>query len=534
MDILLINPPWVTKNGNVWLGVKGLSPPLGLLYLAAYVEDRGRHVHVMDANAERLGLEDIARFVSLHQPAWVGLSAVTAQISNARRVAGIVKRVSDQSEVVVGGVHATALPDEVLSDPAIDYVIRGEGEESFFALLDGRPLESIGGLSYRRDNRLASIAHNAMGEPVKDLDSLPPPAYHLIKFDLYKPAVGAYRRLPAISMTMTRGCPGKCTFCNSAETVLRARCAEHIVDEIQKLQRTYGIREVSFYDDTFTVFRKNVARLCSLIIERGIDLTWSCFARTDCVSPRLLALMKRAGCHQILFGIESADPEILAAIRKPINIEQTREAVRMVQEAGIAVRAAFMFGNPGETVASMRRTIDFAKELDPDIAVFNITTPYPGTQLFTWARRNGYLRTFDWSDYDLANTVMELPTVSVEEINRMYKVAYREFFFRPGYLLRRLARIRSLEDIRMSLRALRSIMFARGTAPQPQKRQGVDRWLRPAVAQSRAGLEIGRDPGLNPRESGIPLTPQEVRNSAEAETRDSVNVDVRTEVSRAR
>ncbi len=528
MDILLINPPWATKNGNVWLGVKGTSPPLGLLYLAAYVEDRGRHVHVMDANAECLGLEDIARFVSLHHPAWVGLTAVTAQISTAHRIARIVKGASDQSKVVVGGVHATALPDEVLVDPNIDYVIRGEGEESFFALLDKRPLESIGGLSYRHDNKLASIAHNAIGEPVQDLDSLPPPAYHLIKFDLYKPAVGAYRRLPAINMTMTRGCPGKCIFCNSAETALRTRSAEHIVDEIQKLQSTYGVREVSFYDDTFTVYRQNVARMCSLIIERNIDLTWSCFARTDCVSPRLLGLMKRAGCHQILFGIESADPEILATIRKPINIEQTRKAVKMVQEAGIAVRAAFMFGNPGETVASMRRTIDFAKDLAPDIAVFNITTPYPGTQLFTWARRNGYLRTFDWSEYDLANTVMELPTVSVEEINRMYKVAYREFFLRPGYLLRRLARIGSLEDIRMNLRALRSVMFARGTAPRRRKRQGVGRWLPPAAAKPRAGLEIGRAPGLNPRESGIPLTPQEARDSAEAVTCDSVNVAVET------
>ncbi len=528
MDILLINPPWVTKNGNIWQVVRSTSPPLGLLYVAAFVENRGRHVQVMDVNAERLGLDDIARFVSLHHPAWVGLTAVTAQISNTHRIAGIVKRVSGQSKVVVGGVHATALPDEVLLDPNVDFVIRGEGEESFFALVDSRPLESISGLSYRRDNELKPTAHNPMAQPVMDLDSLPPPAYHLIKFDLYKPAVGAYQRLPAINMTMTRGCPGKCTFCNSAETVLRTRSPEHIVNEIQKLQGAYGIREVSFYDDTFTVYKQNVARLCGLIIERGIDLTWSCFARTDCVSPPLLTKMKRAGCHQILFGIESADPEILVAIRKPIDIEQTRQAVRMVQEAGIAVRAAFMFGNPGETMASMRRTIDFAKDLDPDIAVFNITTPYPGTELFSWARRNGYLRAFDWNDYDLANTVMELPTVSVEEINRMYKVAYREFFFRPRYLLRRLARIHSLEDIRMNLRALRSVLFARATAQRRVEHQGAGRWLRPAAARPRAGLEIDRIPGLNPRVSGVSSVQQEVQDPAEAETCSSVNVEVKT------
>ena len=468
MDILLINPPWITKDGNIWHGVKSTSPPLGLLYVAAYAEQRGRTVHVMDVNAEQLHFADIEAFIQQHQPTWVAFTAVTAQIINTHRCAGIVKRVSPASKVVVGGVHATAMPDEVLGDPHIDYVIRGEGELPFFALVSGEPLDSIGGLSHRGGNPLQPIAHNPMAEPLTDLDALPTPAYHLIQFPRYKPAVGAYRRLPSINMTMTRGCPGKCTFCNSAETALRTRSPEHIVNEIQELQGRYGIREVSFYDDTFTIYKQNVVRMCELIVERGIDLTWSCFARTDCVSPPMLKKMKRAGCHQILFGIESADPEILRAIRKPIDIELTRKAVRMVQEAGIAVRAAFMFGNPGETIASMRRTIDFAKELDPDIAIFNITTPYPGTQMFEWARRNGHLRTLDWNDYDLANSVLELPTVSSAEINRMYKLAYREFFFRPSYLARRVLRLRNWDDVKMNFRALRSIMFVRATARPPK------------------------------------------------------------------
>ncbi len=471
MDILLINPPWVTKDGNIWHGVQSTSPPLGLLYVAAYAEVCGRTVHVMDVNAEVLHTEDIEQFVRDHHPRWVGITSVTAQIGNTHSVAGIIKRVSPESKVVVGGVHATALPHEVLGDPNIDYVIRGEGEKPFYALVDGQPLESIGGLSYRNGNPLQPMVHNPPAEPVADLDSLPTPAYHLIKFHLYKPAAGAYRRLPAVNMTMTRGCPGKCTFCNSAETPLRSRSAEHIVDEIVRLKARYGIREVSFYDDTFTIFKRNVAGLCELIVKRNLDLTWSCFARTDCVSPWLLKKMKRAGCHQILFGIESADPQILQTIHKPINIEQTRKVVRMVQDAGIEVRAAFMFGSPGETVQSLRRTIDFAKELDPDIAVFNITTPYPGTKMFEWARRNGYLRTLDWSQYDLANSVMELPTVSTEELNRLYRVAYREFYFRPRYLWRRLLRMRGFEDIRTNLRALRSILFVRDTAPRPARRK---------------------------------------------------------------
>ncbi len=463
LDVLLINPPWVTRDGNIWHGVQSTSPPLGLLYVAAFAESVGKTVRVVDVNADRLGLEDLEKIAAEQRPAFVGLTAVTAQIGSAHTIAASVKRVSPNTKVVVGGVHATALPEEVLRDVNIDFVIGGEGEKPFAALIRDEPRETIGGLSYRGDNPLQPIRHNRPAEPIEDLDSLPTPAYHLIRFENYKPAVGAYRRLPSINMTMTRGCPGKCTFCNSAETALRTRSPEHMVTEIQALQARYGIREVSFYDDTFTIYKQHVLRLCELLLERKIDLTWSCFARTDCVSPGLLAKMRAAGCHQILFGIESADSEILQNIRKPINIEQTKKAVRMVQEAGIAVRAAFMFGNPGETVDSMRRSIDFAKQLDPDIAVFNITTPYPGTQMFEWARQRGLLRTLDWSEYDLGNAVMELPTASTDQINQMYRRAYREFYLRPGYVWRRLKSIRGFEDLRVNLRALRSILHVRST-----------------------------------------------------------------------
>lgn len=463
LDILLINPPWQTRDGNIWHGVKSTSPPLGLLYIAAYAEREGRSVAVMDVNAEQLQLEDVEQSIRNQQPAWVGITAVTAQITSTHRIAEIIKRVSPESKIIVGGVHASAMPDEVLRDKNIDYVIRGEGELPFFALVDGASLETIQGLCYRNGNPLQPISHNPAGQPIEDLDSLPTPAYHLIPFEKYKPAVGAYRRLPAVNMTMSRGCPGKCTFCNSAETALRTHSPERIVDEIEALQARYGIREVSFYDDTFTIFKKTVLRFCDLIVERGINLTWSCFARTDCVSPALLAKMKRAGCHQILFGIESADPEILKTIRKPIDIELTRKAVRMVQDARIAVRAAFMFGNPGETVESIRRTIDFAKELNPDIAIFNITTPYPGTQMFDWAFGNGYLRTLDWEEYDLANSVLDLPTISQEEIDRMYATAYREFYFRPRFLMRRLLSTHGVRDLIANVQALRSVLSVRST-----------------------------------------------------------------------
>lgn len=472
MNALLINPPWQTSDGNIWHGVKGTSPPLGLLYVAAYAESHGHNVRVIDVDAEELSLDDIANAAREDQPDWVGITAVTKQITAGKLAAAMIRRVSPRSKIVVGGIHATAMPDELLRDENIDYVIRGEGEVAFTALLDGAPLDSIGGLSYRGGNPLQPHQHNDMADPIENLDALPTPAYHLVPFEAYKPTIGAYRRLPAVNMTMTRGCPGKCTFCNSAETALRTRSAEHVVAEIQALQSTYGIREISFYDDTFTIYKKNVARMCDLLVERGIDLTWSCFARTDCVSPPLLKKMKAAGCHQILFGLESADEKILEGIRKPIDINMTRNAVRMVQKAGIDVRAAFMFGNPGETIETMQRTIDFAKSLDPDICIFNITTPYPGTQMFNWAYEKGYLKTLDWADYDLANSVMELPTVTRDEINRMYRIAYRQFYFRPRYLLRRLWRLRTWEDVKVHYYAFRSVFVTRATGRRNPNKLG--------------------------------------------------------------
>ncbi len=473
MDALLVVPPWGVEDGHLAKGTGGRYPPLGLLYVAGYCESRGHDVCVRDAIVEDLSFDEIESFIRENQPRFVGITSVTAQIRRAQRVAEICKRVSPHSKVVLGGTHASVVPDDVLEDRNIDFVIRGEGEYTFTQLVEGESMDLIRGLSYRQGGPLGKVRHNPLGEPIRDLDALPMPAYHLTPFEKYRPSVGSYRRVPSVAMMSTRGCPGKCIFCTSAETALRTRTAENIVSEIETLQKRYGVREVNFYDDTFTIFKQNVVRFCDLIVERGIDLSWSCFARADCVSDALLRKMRAAGCHQILYGVESADLTVLKNIQKEIDLDRTREAVRMTQKAGISVRATFMFGNPGETVTSMRRTIDFAKELNPDIAMFNITAPLPGTKLYDWAKRNGHLLTEDWRDFDAAKVIMELPSVSRDDVNRMYRTAYREFYLRPMYLLRRLARWRNIEDVKMSVRALHSILTVRTTRPLSRLRRAI-------------------------------------------------------------
>lgn len=274
----------------------------------------------------------------------------------------------------------------------------------------------------------------------------------------YYPALGAYRRLPATSVLATRGCPGRCTFCYRIfGKRLRTRSGSKVAEEVKYLQDRYGIREICFYDDTFTVLKREVQAFCRGLKELMVDITWSCFSRVDAVDEELLGTMKEAGCHQIMYGIEAASSEILKNIKKSTDLAEAEEAVTAAKRVGIDVRAAFMLGNPGETEETMEETLSFAIRLNPELVIFNIATPFPGTEMYEWAEENGYLKTKHWEDYDLSHVVMELPTVSSAKIEAFYRKAFRRFYLRPRYLAMRLARVRSFTDVLRAVRALRAV-----------------------------------------------------------------------------
>ena len=419
-------------------------PPLSLLSIAAYAERAGFSVRIVDLHVERWTIERFRRYLDTVMPRFVGITMLTSTANAANRAACIVKEVRPECTVVVGGTHAASVPIECLRNSAIDLVVRGDGEIVFSELLSGRSLEMVRGISYRRGDRMVQ---NPPSDTIEDLDILPMPAYHMVPMEKYYPAIGAYRRLPAINMLMTRGCPGKCTFCSSAETPLRTRSAKMVVEEIAHLRETYGIREIQFYDDTFTVLKQNCLEFCRLMKQRKLGVSWTAFVRTDCFNEEMARALKGGGCHQVMFGVESGDDEILRNIRKPIDKERTNAAVRLAKSVGLEVRATFMVGNPGETVESMQRTRDYALELDPDLALFNITTPYPGTQLFDWAKRNGYLTTEEWGDYELSTSILKLPTVSREQVKEAYDEAHRAFYNRSVMYWRRLKRVRNVRHM---------------------------------------------------------------------------------------
>ena len=375
---------------------------------------------------------------------FIGITSTTVTIHAAIRTAEACRKLYPKAKIVFGGVHPSVLPEEVLSHGCVDFVIRNEGEIPMCELVSGVPAERIRNLSFKKGGK---IFHNPAQELIKNLDEIPFPAYDLMPVRKYYPAVGSYKRLPALSVIATRGCPGQCTFCFKVfGRTLRSRSAKNIFDEVASLHEKYGMREIAFYDDTFTSFRENVKEFCRLLLSSGLKISWSCFSRVDCIDRETLALMKKAGCHQILYGVESADAGILRNIRKGIDLEKVREAVKMTKEAGISPRCSFMIGNPGETPETIERTIRFALELDPDLAMFNITVPFPGTKMFDWAKGNGLLLSENWDDYDLSKQVMRLPTISNRDLQGFYSSAYRRFFLRPGYVFRRLIGVRSVED----------------------------------------------------------------------------------------
>ncbi len=457
MKILFINPPWGSAEDSIWHEVSSVMPPLGTAWMAAVLEQAGHRVQILDCQAERISAPRVSSVLrGLDRFDLVGITATTPQIDSALAIAAQAKEEWPETTVVLGGVHPTVLPEEVLSHPSVDLVVRGEGEETILEIAAERPVEQIAGVSFRDKGQ---VVHNSDRKLIADLNTLPLPAYHLLPMKRYYPAVGAYKRLPATSVLATRGCPGRCTFCYRIfGPRLRVRSGRLVAEEVKHLQDRYGIKEICFYDDTFTSVKKEVYAFCRAVEDLKIDLTWSCFSRVDAVDEDVLRAMKATGCHQIMYGIESASPEILKNIQKKIDLDKAVEAVRAAQRARIDVRAAFMIGNPGETRETMEETLSFAIKLNPELIILNMTTPFPGTEMFAWAEKKGYLTTRNWNHYDLCHAVMQLPSISQEDLQKFYRTAYRRFYLRPGYMFGRVARLRSLSDIKSAVRGLRGIL----------------------------------------------------------------------------
>lgn len=456
MKIILINPMYTAYGGMEGHG--GKSPPLNLGYLAAYVREKRKDYEVSILDAEALGMtfENIAVYLGKEKPDIVGITSSTPAYSSAVKISQICKKVANKIMVVVGGAHPSAFPKITAEEDTIDFVVAGEGEITFFELLGAiekkKSFGDINGLAFRDSGR---VILNKPRDLISELDSLPFPARDLMPHHLYQPPpTKRVSTFKATLLTSARGCPYNCNFC-SAKVVwarkYRYRSLQNVIDEIEHCIKRFNIREFNLTDELFTLKEDRAKAFCEEVINRKLDIAWVCASRAGQVTEGLLRLMKKAGCKEINFGLESGDDEILKRMNKDNSLEAARESIRLVKKVGIKTHAGYMIGNLGETEYTIRKTIDFAKELNTDIAAFLITTPLPGTQLYEDALKLGYIRSdVDWKDFSplsKGKPVMNLPGLNSESLMKWHRQAIKEYYLRPVYIIQKLFKIRNLADI---------------------------------------------------------------------------------------
>ena len=410
MRVLLIDPPYERLIGfrSEWF-------PLGLACIASFLIERGyRDVGIYHAehasdtqyksvvkysetfhrykeaieSDDHLIWKEIRKKIISFQPDFVGISVLTAKVPSAFRIAAICKDIDKGIKVVCGGHHPTVRPHEMMENSDIDFVIRGEGEYTLHELVSAQDTLSIEyhtipGLSFRSGGK---VIHNEKRKMISDLEQLPLPARSkLFDIDSYSPT--------QLSMVMTsRGCPYNCGFCasrNMWERKVRYRSINNILEEIEGLRRKYFVKNITFMDDSFTLKPERVKELCSALIQRRTNITWSCLTRVDAISDELIYLMKKAGCKKIDIGIESGNQRVLNLVNKGITLEQIRKAVRILKQHKMYWAGFFMFGFPSETEEEVLDTVRLIKEVKPNWANISIFAPYPETSLFDLCRKKG-------------------------------------------------------------------------------------------------------------------------------------------------
>ncbi len=406
-SITLVNP-------SFGVYVSHPSPPLGIAYLKAALEQNGIRAELVDETA---GMSASPNKIDTE---WVGISIFTPTAKQAYEMADRYR--ASGKKVVIGGPHASILPKEALKHA--DKVVVGEAEKSIMEVFSSRK----------------KIIENPL---IKDINSIPFPNWHGLPLNKY---TAPTRKRPYLKIMTSRGCPWNCVYCFKGifGRTYRMRSPKNVVDEIVHLQQEYNCKEIAFIDDNFSQNRARTLEICREIIQRKIKIDWTCpnGVRVDTLDLSLLKLMKKAGCYQLSFGIESGNQEVLNKVGKGIKLGQVENAVKWAKLAGIETIGFFMIGLPNDTEETMQQTIDFAKSLPLDLVQFTITVPYPGTELYSMVKKQGSFLVDDWSAFGSysGKAYYELGAMKKELVEKMYKKAYKEIYFRPGYVLKRIAK----------------------------------------------------------------------------------------------
>jgi anaerobic magnesium-protoporphyrin IX monomethyl ester cyclase len=463
MKVTLVNPPgkldreynFRFDNPKDNRGDRSYSysiPPIGLAYVAASLRQAGHDVHVIDAFAERLTGDEVAGRIAEESPEYVGISCLTTSMPFANRLAKEVKEATG-AYVVLGGIHPTIFPEKTLENGDIDFVIRGEGEIAFPALIDAvegrRGIGEVYGLAYR-DGKGVRAGRTV---EVKDLDCLPYPAWDLFPRERYD-SVSMRGRVGILSIASSRGCPYRCIFCTASNRYVggtyRVRDPKKVADEMAYMREKYGVREFIFTDPLFPAGKAGGDALCDELIARGIEARWAAEIRAGSAGLDSLRKMKAAGCGTVALGVESGNQRILDGLCKGIRLEEVDETVAHAKSAGLDTLCFFLFGSPSDTAETMSETVEYAKRLDPHMVRFIPVILFPGTELFDKAVAGGRVAQDVWDKYVRDQT--EIPLLLPDGIGRKDLIdfvagAYWRFYMRPGKIAGYARRVKSPSDL---------------------------------------------------------------------------------------
>lgn len=400
MKILLINPAPIGTLKAVGI----LFPPLGLLYLAAYMEREGHQVAVKDLAVRKKGEEIDFRAFDI-----VGISTDTTRHYKALHLAKKAK--ASRCTVVLGGPHPCFVDEEILSTGNADFVVYGEGEatlaELAVTLEKGGSFRSVEGISFLSDREIVRTPRRPF---IEDLDRLPFPARHLLNMEDYRRTRFGGREITPL--TTSRGCPSQCAFCSSSNffgTRWRARSVESVLNELEEIHHRYHFNAVAFVEDTFSLSPRRVIEISRGIVERKLDLWWWNLSRIDLLlrNEEMVEEMVRAGAKTVFIGVESSNEKVLASLRKGIDVDSTRKTVALLKRHSLQIHASYILGGLEDTPRTVQETLRFARELDTNVAQFSILTPYPGTAIYDQVKHRIFRWRAPWTFFDMQHLVFK-------------------------------------------------------------------------------------------------------------------------------
>lgn len=436
--IVFITPPYerIAPGYEFVKHITNNSPSLGLLHLASEVRLRGYVPSIIESDIFGWSVEDVVQQVLRERPAYVGITLFTVGVWNATLIARQIKAHLPETYIIIGGPHVSSLGKEtMLKFSEFDFAVQGEGELTLVELLEAidqqKDLATVHGILYREHQELKVTPERVIQ---KALDHLPMPAWDLLP-DFprnYNPAVYDFPSQPVATFSASRGCPFHCKFCDTSTfgASVRAYSSEMVYQIMKHLKDQYGVKHVIFVDDLFLASKRRTEMLCHLLLEKPLNMTWSCCARVDTVKPDILKLMKQAGCWEISFGLETGSNELLKKMDKVAEVEKSEQAVKWASEAGIRTKGLFMLGYPGENQQTIQETKDFIRRIPMTIMNLSKFTPYPGSPIYRELYQTN-IREDHWEKMNGMNFLWAPEGMTIEELDREYQRILLAFYRRP-------------------------------------------------------------------------------------------------------